>query len=284
MLLKEFISEIHTDLSSYSDSGDIDNNSIKLWVIFCLRQLGLNICEVEEDIVRVTNSQALLKDSFRALKLALLLDPLGSNGKKYLQTDNYIYKKRIENPAYFNEISGEYITNCDTKIVTETITVGENNVNFYYKYQPLSLAKGVDKKLLDANCLNLNPAIRNEYPNKITISGNTLNTNFSEGYVYLQYRALPNVDGELIIPELTTMDIFNWIQTYVKSKIAENLIANNKNPQGISQLYPMWVQSLPLLKSAAQKEAKFSNLSKDWYKKFKLQSKAETAKFYIPVI
>lgn len=282
MLLTEFISEIHTDLSSYSDSSDIDNNSVKLWVISCLRKLGVNICQIEEDIVTVANSQGRLKDSFRALKLALELEPIGCQGKENLRTDNYIYRQRIENPAYFSQITGEYITSCKSKIITETITIGENKTDFFYNYRWLSLVKGIDKRLLSTDCLNLHPAIRNSYKNQITITGNTLNANFREGNIYLQYYALPNIDGELVIPEITTLDIFEWIKMYVKVQIAENIIANNKNPQGLLQLYPLWMQQLPLLKSAALKEAKFSSISKDWHKKYKAQSKLEFAKFNLP--
>lgn len=282
MKYSEFLAEIHTELSNYSDSNDIDDISIKGWVITCLRQLGLNICTVDETIVKVKNSQAKLPDSFRALKLALKLAPIGCNNKTVRENTPYIYYERIENPAYWDELSGEYIRNCDTKIVTEQVTINNQNVDFYYNYEYLSLVKGISKNSLAADCLNLHPAIRSSYPNQINITGSTLNTNFTDGDVYIQYYSLPTEDGELYIPEITTLDILEYVKMYVKSNIAEGLIINNKNPQGLTQLYPLWQQKLPLFKSAALKEAKFYGLSKNWNKKYKLQSKIETAKYNLP--
>jgi hypothetical protein len=284
MTLREFIEEIHTDLSSYSDSSDIDNNSIKTWVISCLRKLGLNIAYLEEDIIKVKNSQVKLKDTFLSLRLALLAEPIGCNDKKYLQTDNYIIRQRIENPVFFSQITQGYIRNCDSKIITEKITIGDNPLEFYYSPKWLTLVKGIDKKVIAADCLNLHPSIRRQAVDEISITGNTLNTNFSEGYVYLQYYSLPTSEGEIEIPEFTTTDIVDWVSTFVKVKITENIIANNKNPQGLAQLYPVWKQDLMLLKPAAIKEARFHTLPKDWHKTYAQKLRKTTAQYNLPFI
>ena len=145
------------------------------------------------------------------------------------------------------------------------------------------MVKGIKKDGIAVDCLNLHPSIRNSYKKEINISGNTLNANFSEGSVYIQYFSIPSNElGEIEIPEITTGDILEYIKQYIKVEIAEKLIANNQQPGGLAQLYPSWKSELPMLKSAALKEAKFSGLTKNWSKNFKALNKREFAFFNLP--
>ena len=61
-----------------------------------------------------------------------------------------------------------------------------------------------------------------------------------------------------------------------------SLILNNKNPQGLAQLYPGWVQSLPMLKAAALKEVRFAGLPKNWQQKFKSKQKEDISFYNLP--
>lgn len=285
MTLPEFIAEIESSLSNYAQ--DIDKSTIKLNVIQQLRIFGLNIADVKEKVLDIKNSKVTLPDEFKSLKLALKLEPIGCEykGKKEELEGSYIYRQRIENPMYFDEVNQEYVKTCCQKIITETIKVGESPLKFYYDQQWLSLVKGIQKDTVDTNCLNLHPSIRGNYPNEISITNGVLNANFSEGSIYIQYYALPtDENGEIIIPEITTGDIFRYIEQYVKVKIAEDLIVNNKNPMGIAQIYPMWKQELPMLKRAAITESKYANLPKDWGKKFKALNRRDIAIFELPKI
>ena len=280
MNLSQFISEVETSLSNYVQ--DIDRISIKMWVIQRLRIFGNNIAELKETVVKVENSKATLPEDFKSLKMALKVKGVGCNTPSKDVTDTYIYKQRIENPAYYDEINQTYITTCNPKLITETITINNHPVEFYYQHEWLSLVKGIKKDGIAVDCLNLHPSIRNSYKKEINISGSTLNANFNSGQIYLQYYGLPMSEDEIEIPEITTGDILEYVMQYVKVQIAEDLIANNKNPQGIAQLYPSWKAELPMLKSAALKESKFSNLGKNWSKNFKALNKREFAFFNLP--
>lgn len=283
--LEQFIAEIESEFSSFAATGDIDRVMIKTNLILQLRTFGNNICDTGEAMIRIRNSQGTLPDEFKSLKLALKADPCGCHvhGDHKNITDHYIYRERIENPAYFDEVNQEYVTSCDAKIITEKITINNTNVDFYYHPQWLSLVKGINKKTLAADCLNLHPSIRNTYPNQITITGNVINTNFSEGTVYLQYNSLPvDQDGEIVIPTLTTGDLYRYLENYIKVKIAEKLIANNMNPQGLTQLYPLWKQEQRELKAAALRETNFNGLSKGWGKRYRALNKAEFANYNLP--
>lgn len=284
MTLSEAIAEIESRFSSFANSNDLDKVSIKTDILNELKKFGLNICDINEAILQVSNSQVRLPEEFKSLKLALLLDPIGCHihGDRNNITQDYIYYQRIENPAYFNEVTQEYITSCDSKIVTEKITINNTPVDFFYDYQWLSLVKGINKKVLSADCLNIHPAIRNGYLNQINITNNILNTNFSEGRIYLQYYALPNDGEEIIIPEFTTGDLLQHILNVVKIKIAEDLIANNANPQGIAQLYSVWKGQEREYRAAALRETNFHGLDKGWSKRYKRANQRETAKFNLP--
>lgn len=283
--LTEFTSEILNKFSSFEK--DIDKISIKTDVIDRLRKFGNNITYLNESIEEVVNSQVTLPEDFKSLKLALKINPKGYSidGDKENITDSYIYKQRIENPAYFDRGTQEYITTCDSKVITEKITINNSNLNFYYTPTWLSVTKGFNKSSFGTDCLNLHPSIRNSYPHEININGGTLNTNFSKGQIYIQYYALPtDENGEIVIPEYSTGDIYNYIENYVKVRIAEDLIANNLNPTGIVQLYPNWKAEQRELKVAALKEAKFHGAGKQWQNKLKKQNRQEIRKFELPLL
>ena len=283
MNLSEFFLEIESELSSFVK--DINRTSVKTNVINQLRVFGANVTELKEKVETVKNSKVHLPDDFKSLKLALRLHGTGYNTQGAPEPTEHIIRQRIENGAWFDEVNSEYVTTCDPKIITEKIIIDNSTVNFFYEPQWLSLVKGIKKDGLDSKCLNLHPSIRNAYHDEINITNGILNTNFSAGQIYLQYNALPtDEDGILIIPEYTTGDILQYIKTYCKVQIAEDLIINNKNAQGLGQMYPSWKQELPSLKSAALKEARFAGLPKSWQRKFKEKNREEIAFYNLPII
>ncbi|HSE99909.1 MAG TPA: hypothetical protein VLA48_03350 [Nitrososphaeraceae archaeon] len=266
MTLENFIAELETTFSIYFETGDIDRVSIKTWVIACLREFGKNICEQREAIVEVKNSQATLPETFKSLILALDLTECGYEikGDKEKIKDSFIYRERIEQAGYYDWITREFITDKKNgKLITEAIVVNNVPVEFYYSPNYLSVVKGFKKDSFDVDCLNLHPSIRNNYKNQISINKNTLQTNFKSGRIYLQYNSLPvDEDGEIIIPEISTSDIVKYIENYVKIRIGENLILNNKNPTGISQLLSMWISQDRAFRLAAKSEANWHGLGK----------------------
>jgi hypothetical protein len=286
MRLEEFISEIETTFSNYAETNDLDRISIKSWVLTCLRKFGKNITEKRETIVEVKNSKALLPEGFKSLHLALRVTPDSYclNGDEKEIKQSFVYKQRIENPVVWDTIFQEYIVNnCETKLVTERLFINSSWIDFYYKPEWLSLVDGIQKDTLDVDCLNLHPSIRGTQRNKINITNRTINTNFEEGKIYLQYNSLPvDEDGEVIIPEYSTGDIYNYIENYVKIKIAENLILNQKNPQSLMQLLPMWKQDDRRLFIEAKSEANYKGLGKTWHKEMYQKNRQYQKLFILP--
>lgn len=288
MQLDEFISEIETTFSNYAETNDLDRISIKGWVITCLRKFGKNITEKRETIVDIKDSRVLLPEGFKSLNMALRIYPEGYeiHGDKRKVRDSFLYKEYIENEIKWDPISQEYIGDyCNTKFITEKIYINSDYINRYYRPEWLSLVEGMQKDTLDVDCLNLHPSIRNNQPYKISITGRTLNTNFKEGKIYLQYNSLPvGEDGEIIIPEITTGDIKNYVENFVKLKIAESLIVNTKNPQGLMQLLPMWKQDDRRLFIEAKSEANYKGLGigNQWAKEMHKSRQKEMSRFNLP--
>ena len=261
--LEQFTAEIETSLSNYAESNDIDRQSIKTWVIQALRKFGKNICEKNETVVEVKNSRALLPETFKSLTFAVKVKtkPFTEEETKQLVLE----RKYIENEAQFDPLTQEYVINyCSTKIVTEKVYSNVEPTKFY-GYELLALTPHILKDVVDVNCFNLHPYIANNKPNEISINNRSMSCNFKEGFVYLRYNSLPSDEnGEICIPIITTGEIFSYIENLIKLKLCEGFIINNRNPQGISQLYASYKADDRALLHAAQCEAKFSGLSKGW--------------------
>jgi len=283
MTLNEFIAEIESDFRSFSDSGSLDRVSIKRWVTNEMKIFGDNGLELKEQFLTVKNSAAELDPSFRSLKLALKVKPYGKKIKGELDElqNSFIYKRRIEHGAYFDEINMEYVTDCRTKIIEDVITIGNSSAHFYYnKPEWLSLTKGIKKDKIAPTCMNLHPSIRNTYENQINITGNILNTNFSDGSVYIQYYGFPtDEDGELVIPDTKIGALEKYLEAYVKSRIAENLIADNQNPQALGQLLQMYRVDAEKYKKTALTESRWAGLGKNWVRNFKNMNAKDFAAF-----
>lgn len=282
--LEEFIADIETTFANYAATGDIDRNSIKGWVIECLRRFGKNICDKRETIVEIKNSRALLPETFKSLILALKLSPEENNEKK----DNkrlIVEKKRIENPAYFSDVTLDYyIDNCTSKIVTEKIYTHYEYEGRCYNSEWLSLVKGFTGDSIDSKCLNLNPIIRDAFPNKISITNRMLSTNFKEGMIYMQYNSLPTDEetGEIAVPILSTGSIELYIKNYVKIRIAEMLGINDKNPQTLKEWAGLWIQQDRQLFIEAKSEANWANLNPNWSKKYYNKNRQNADRYNLP--
>jgi hypothetical protein len=175
-------------------------------------------------------------------------------------------RKYIENPAIWDSLTQSYVTDyCTTYITTEQTYTNVEPTKFY-GYELLALSPHINKDTLDTNCFNLHPTIASK-PNEISINNRSMSCNFKEGFIFLRYNSLPEIDGEIAIPQFSTGDIYNFIFQMVKVNIIENIILNNKNATVAGQLYPSLKAELRELEHKAQCESKYSGLSKGWDRK-----------------
>lgn len=282
----EFYAEIETTFKNYADTNSIDKLSVKTWVINELRKFGKNICDLKESIVEVKNSRALLPENFKSLVLAFKLYPYQEIGAEpERERTLLIERERIENLAEWTTTTMDYFVNyCESKVVNEKIYAYGEKKDKYYTPRFLSLIKGVQSSSIDASCLNLHPSIRNSYPDKISITNRTLNANFREGKIYLQFNSLPTSDdGEIAIPILSTGDVRKYIENKVRIKLAEELIINQEVSQGLTNLLPMWIQNDRLYFIEAKSEVNWANIdSEEWSKKEYQKNRARQRNFDLP--
>ena len=263
--LEQFTAEIETSLSNYAESNDIDRQSIKTWVIQALRKFGKDICEKNETVVEVKNSRALLPETFKSLTFAVKVKtkPFTEEESKQLVNE----KSYIQNPAIWDSLTNSYVIDaCQTFITTEKVYSNVEHSKFY-GYELLALSPHISKDTLDVNCFNLHPMISSK-PNENSISARTLSANFKEGYIFLRYNSLPSIDNEVAIPIISTSEIYDYIFNLVRTNIAENIIANNKNAgSGLAQLYQMWKSSERTLLHGAKTESKMGGITKEFARK-----------------
>jgi hypothetical protein len=280
----QFIQELLSDFKSYEQ--DIDKLSIKRYVIGELKRFGNNILNVHEQVLIVKNSQVILPENFRALKLVAKVMPHAYStdecNKEDLQKSIW-FKTTIENEATFDQISLQYIESCcPPKIIKHIVPIGRSFLHTYYKKPVLlTLTKGIDRSLLTKDCLNLPDRYREISEHQISITNNLLRTNFSEGYIYIQYTGLDMEDGEIVIPEGWHGNLTRYLLSFCKAKIVENLIVNNKNPQSLSQMLPFFRQDALNDFKLAQTEWKFKAMGENIKQEIKKINRREFLQYNI---
>jgi hypothetical protein len=249
-----------------------------------LRRFGNNILEIQEKVLDIKNSQTTLPENFKSLKLALKLKPIGSlleNSTKEDLRNSFAYTKRIEREAYFDDITLNYVAANSTKIIEEAIILKSGSAKLYYHPEWLKIVKGIKGGGVSTDCLNISKAIRNKEVHEISINNNTLNTNFSEGQIYIQFYGLnTDEEGEIVIPDVMHLD--KYLEYYCKAKIAENLIANNRNPQALAQLLPLYKQEADKQFSNSMTASKFKALGENWQNKSRVQNRRNFNRFNLP--
>lgn len=282
--IKQIISEIETELSSFAESGDIDRNSIKRRCILEMNRFGNNLLSKNETILDITNSQVELPENFRSLKLALKLDPFGMYADEVDQEElgTYLSKKTIVNPVYYDRVSNEYIDSCKTKVVEEIITLHSGTAKVGYTPQWLTIVPSINRQGYAVDCANLSKELRGKGYNQISINNKILQTNFSIGKVYIQFNGYELDDeGEIIVPEGWHGNLEKYLIAYNLKEITKTLIANNKNPQSLSQLLPVYIQESNDYFKLAQTEWKFIG-SKGWEDKVIKNNRKRFNSFSLP--
>lgn len=239
---EDLIEEVRSDLSKYADAGLIDDNKIYRDIVFGLKKFGNDITELTETVVEIKNGTATLPDDFFSLYVAYLCEPsyYKANDVEYhdLQS-SYFFRERTEYSSKWNE--------CDTcceqkeeKVIRENLYFNRGSVEFYYKRPVLlGLGKTFNRNQCHSQCRNM---VVRDNPNEISINQLTLDANFKEGYIYMQYFGLPkDSDGKIDIPETKNGHLETYLEYYVKRRLAERLMANN-DALGLSNLFSVWKQ------------------------------------------
>lgn len=283
MTIDEFIAEIESDLSIYAESGDIDRVTIKSIVLNELKMFGNNILNDYEYVIDIENSRGKLPDNFRSLWAAIKCDPYAvyfkDEDRDKLQT-SYYWKRTTTSDCILNPETNEYESGCD-KVITEEILYHDAHMRFTYTNPTwLTLTKGFNKNFCAKGCLNLRRDIRNTSPHEINITNGYMNTNFSSGNVYIQYKGFEqDENGDIVIPETWNGKLFKYLQWYVKYRITINLLEKNRKPDSLRPLLELYRQESELARAQALTESKLSKINKRTFQVLKNRNRTETLKY-----
>lgn len=229
MKLSEFIAEIKTSMKSYDSANLIDEISIQNWVIDELKRFGANIMSLQEEIVFVKNGKASLPDNYWHLRLAARV-----NVTSFENLDDDGNDVRFSRELYDSiERSATWSTTGASGEVTEKTTstivsIDDKRVELFHNTPTLlNIVRGVERKRLDYECINLSDRFNKKNPFEAVINNRTIQANFKEGVIYLQYHGLLSEDGEIVIPETQHNRLKTYLEYHVKSKILEDMILNN---------------------------------------------------------
>lgn len=282
MTKREFIAELASDLRQYDESNLIDYRSVNQWIQTSLKRFGNNIMVTNDELLKIENGKVKLPENFWKLDLAVKCDPEGysieSGDPKYVVTSTAFKIRVEENNVWNNNIEG--YNKKDFKQVVEKVIIDSNIVNFHYKNPTvLQLTKGMNRSNCLNTCINLQKQFTHSSPWEINILNNFIQTNFTKGYIYIQYAGLPiDEEGELIIPETQHNHLKEYLMYHCKAKLMENLMGNGDEPNLIN-MYQLYAAKEREYFALAMTEAKFSGLSHDWDKKLKNKMRLTTLKY-----
>lgn len=287
MRLENIKADIKSDLKSYEESGLIDDVSLDIHLLNELKGFGGNVMQTYPCILEIRNGQAKLPNNFFSLVKAVKTEPVGCettpdcNESELISS--YFYRVRKEASTVWDNQSGKFEDCAEYKEVSEKVYLFDNALKTYFIYgnhRKLKLTKGFDKSKINLKCENIYVA---DSPYEINIINNTLQTNFTTGFVCLWYQGL-GVDeetGDIILPEDPNANIYKYLVATGKAKIFELLWSNDDDPnvQNKLQFYKAEAREN---KTLALAQVRFDSITgNNWHENLKMKNKAKVGKFNI---
>jgi len=237
--LKNVLADITSDLKMYDEMGLIDDISLKLFLLNELKGFGGNVMEVYPHVLQIKNGQATLPDNFFSLTKAVKTSPIGcvpeADCNEPELINSYFYRVRKEASEIWD--NGSKILEGDYKYVEEKTYFFNKDLkaNFYYGNNTiLKLVPGFDKSKLDLKCENV---YVKSSPYHINIINNTLQTNFSNGFICIWYQGLlVDEEEEIILPEDPNKNIYKYLISTGKAKVFELVWANDDDANVLTKL------------------------------------------------
>lgn len=228
---EEIFAEVKNALKSYDEAGLIDELTLRMWLKSEIKSFGNNVMVLTDDIIEVKNGKAKLPDDFWALKEAWKYRPshfrVESGSLEDLEKFDY-WRSRVKQNGFVSCNDNK----CDNKhTVKEEVHFKNAYASIYYG-QPtiLRMTAGFNKKATTKDCINLPSRVRRQDKNEINILGDTLQTEFPNGFVYIIYRAFPTENGKVIIPETQHDSLYKYLLSFLKLKALEEIWINNDDP------------------------------------------------------
>ncbi|MAX51411.1 MAG: hypothetical protein CMH22_05485 [Methylophaga sp.] len=260
MTRAQLIEEIKAGgFEQYEEAGIIDDISLNRWIKNELKRFGANVMITSEKTLQVINGKAQLPENFWKLDMAIRVDlnKISGEGDKedFLQSA-YFYKQRNEVDVEWDNAS-ESFEHKNYKCIEEKIYLRRATLTCEYTNPRfLTLTKGFNRETVSKKYHNYSKQYSASASHQINIVGDYINTNFKEGWVYIQYIGLEsNEDGDFIIPKGNHNRIEEYLIAYCRKRILEDLIMGD-DPNKINMLN-YYRQEVRDLFSLAMTDAKF---------------------------
>jgi hypothetical protein len=271
---KELIAEIKTQVRQYDESGLIDNISLNRWITTELKRFGVSVMELRPYFLHVENGKTFLPQEFYSLKAAYYCKPESFHAddecKQELQ-NSHMWKFRTEKLMEWDNESQSHI-GTDYKCFEEKIVWNNcTGVVRYTKPQLVKLRNGKRNITCAEGCPNLKVA--SDY--EITISKETLYTNFPEGTIYLECYVLPtDEDGEIMIYD--NRNLQEYLIAYCTRKIIQEIWVNDDDVNLINKMNFFAAEESKLF-GLAMTAVKMEALARsNWSQKLKAKNAKET--------
>lgn len=280
MTESEVFAEIKETFKAYDAQGLIDDISLRRWMKSELKRFGNNIMVYSDDIVQVKNGKGKLPQDFWYLQSAEKYNPshyeCDEKSKDILQKSHF-WLHTIESTNHF--VDGELKNVKVDKHVKEEYYFHDARATLYYTNpEPLKLTKGFNNKAITRDCANLPHKLKHKNCHEINILGDYIQTSFSNGFIYIKYKALPMTEeGEMYIPETQHDRLQNYILSYLEYRVAKQLWLNGDDPN-ISQKIAFLSQNKDDSFSLAMSEVKMSTLTLQTFRDIKTMSRYEHRK------
>ena len=282
MTRRQLIAEITSDLQQYEESNLINHISLKQKIKTAIKRFGNNIMTPTDIVLKIVSGKAQLPTNFWKLDLAVRCYPLGytieTSDIKSVITST-VFKTRIEQDYEWNNQIDTYV-NKNYKQITEKVYIDNNVVNYHYgKPAILKITRGMRKENCLSTCKNLQDSLTYSSPWEVNIINETLQTNFEDGYVYIQYAGLPtDEEGELIVPTTQHDHLQNYIIYHCKAWLIETLMGNGDD-ENLINMFKIYSSKESEYFSLAMTETKMEGLGHDWDKKMKNRMRRDTLKY-----
>lgn len=280
MTVNEFITELHSEFKAYSESGLLDDITLRRHIIQDCKKFGGNIMEVQPITLEIRNNQTTLPENFWSLYYAVKSTPTGCEVEDEGVTEDdligdYFYRVRTEASKEFDNQSN-FVQMGEYKEVREKTYLHRTKTNATFTYggfQHLALKKGHSRQMIDKDCKNVGIS---DSPYEIYINRETLYTNFTKGFVTIWYQGLESDGEDILLPEET--QIYDYLMYSAKHKILESMYGNEDADVQQKMMYfgQMKQQTfLPAMTSAKMR----SVAGKDWWKGMKKQQQKRVQVF-----
>lgn len=279
MTRKEIRAEILTMLKKYDDLGLIDYITLDNMLKTELRKFGSNVMEKRSQVIEINGGQADLPTDFFRLNLAIKCQPYSVEPIEEIdikwRTDYAVSKRIVENYEWDNMSNSHYKKSY--KEIIEKKEIRGSKVFFrHHPVEVLALVTNIPKDFISDSCVN-KMVSRTSGSSEINIKFTKIQTNFKEGFIYIEYEGLPEENGDLLIPDIPYLE--DYLKYFCAYRILEGVWTNGEMTD-VADKIAYYKNEANLLKTSALTASKFETLSPDWNKKIAIKNRKNLRKFY----